>query len=211
MAQHIHLLQILHNLILSSAEDMVQISKDILANLSRHLQHKNETIEFLQLESQLQRNELQEKSDASKSLNHPDDKSFIQTASSVEVVPIQISSKPIIKPWEEIQNNTNRRGLGYVTDDNNLHIPDYSKPIKFVSAVFIAQLTSASYKKFADNQQFMQPKVVDKHNFTQPEVEVQLRCSHYQRNGHMEDRCFDLHHCHHCGKPKHSSKKCRNQ
>ena len=77
---------------------MVQISKETLADLSRHLQKTNETIEFLKLESQLQRNELQEKSDTFKSLNHPDDKSFIQTASSVKVVLVQISSKPIIKP-----------------------------------------------------------------------------------------------------------------
>ena len=79
---------------------MVQINKETLTDLSRHLQKTKETIEFFQLESQLQRNELQEKSDTFKSLNHTDDKSFIQTTSSVEVVPVQISSKPIIKPWE---------------------------------------------------------------------------------------------------------------
>ena len=61
MAQHIQLLKILHNLILSSDEDMVQINKETLADLSRHLQQTNETIEFLQIESQLQKNELQEK------------------------------------------------------------------------------------------------------------------------------------------------------
>ena len=150
MAQHIQLLNILHSLIISSDEDMVHVRKETLVDLSRHLQQTHETIEFLQLESQLQRNELQEKSDTFKSLNHPDDKSFIPTASSVEVVPVQISSKPIIKPWEEIQNNKNRRGLGYVSDDTNLHIPDYSKPIKFVSAGFIAQLPSAGSEKVAD-------------------------------------------------------------
>ena len=70
MEQHIQLLNILHNLIISSDEDMVQVSKETLADLSRHLQQTNETIEFLQLESQLQRNELQKKSDASNYLNH---------------------------------------------------------------------------------------------------------------------------------------------
>ena len=100
MAKHIQLLQVIHDLILSSAEDMVQISKETLVDISRHLQQTNEMIEFLQLESQLQRNELQEKSDASESLNHTDkyDKPIIQTTSSVEVVQVQLSSKPIIKP-----------------------------------------------------------------------------------------------------------------
>ena len=103
---------------------------------------------------------MQEKRDTFKFLNHLDVNSFIQIASSVKVVPVQISSEPIIKPWEEIHNNKNRRGLGYVNDDTNLHIPDYSKPIKFVSAIFLAQLTSASSEKVTDNQQCTQPKVV---------------------------------------------------
>ena len=49
MAQHIQLLNILHSLIISSDEDMVHISKETLADLSRHLQQTKETIEFLQL------------------------------------------------------------------------------------------------------------------------------------------------------------------
>ena len=145
---------------------------------------------------------MQEKSATFKSLNHPDDKSFIPTTSSVEVVhdQLQISSKPIIKPWEEIHNNKNRRGLGYVSDDTHLQIPDYSKPIKFVSAGFLEPLTSAGSEK-----------VVDKQHCTQREVDVQPKCSHCQRTGHMEDQCFDLHPCCHCGKYNHSSAKCRNQ
>jgi hypothetical protein len=49
MAQHIQLLNILHSLIISSDEDMVHISKETLADISRHLQQTHETIEFLQL------------------------------------------------------------------------------------------------------------------------------------------------------------------
>ena len=211
MAQNIQLLKMLHNFILSSDEDMVHASKETLADLSWHLQQTNEIIEFLQLESQLQRNELQEKSDTFKSLNHLDDKSFIQTTSSVEFVPVPISSKPIIKPWEEIQNSKNQRCLGYVNDDTNLHIPDYSKPIKFVSGGFLAPLTSVDSEKVADNQQCTQHKVADKKNSMQPEVEVQPKCSHCQRIGHMEDQCFYLHPFHHSGKPNHSSEKCHNQ
>ena len=130
---------------------------------------------------------MQEKSDTFKSLNHPDDKSFIQPASSVVAVPDPISSKPIIRPWEEIHNNKSRRGLGYVQDDANLHIPDYSKPIQFVSAGFLEQIPSAHSNIVADNQQCMQPKFAKKENSTQPEVEVKLKCSHCQRTGHMED------------------------
>jgi len=106
MATHIQLSQILTNLILSSAGDMVNISKTTFANIK-----------------------LQEKHVASKSFTNPYTAdhltSFIQLASSVEVVPIQFSSKPIIKPWEEIQSNQNQCSLGYVKDNDNLHIPNY--------------------------------------------------------------------------------------
>jgi len=97
---------------------------------------------------------LQEKHVASKSLTNPEianhSTSFIQPASSVEVVPIQLSSKPIIKPWEKIQSNQNRRRLGYEKDENNLHILDYSKPIKFISAGFLDQIQSTSHEKVAN-------------------------------------------------------------
>jgi len=66
MATHIPLSQILNNLILSVAGDMVNISKTTLVDIQVHLQHAHEMIEFRQLESQLQRTELLEKSDASK-------------------------------------------------------------------------------------------------------------------------------------------------
>ena len=219
MVQHIQLLNILHRLIISSDGDMVHINKETLANISRHLRKTHVTIEFLQLDLKLQRIELQEKNDTFKSLNHPDDKSlhnpddksFIQPASSVEVVPDPISSKPIIRPCKEIQNNKNRRGLGYVQDDANLHIPDYSKPIQFVSAGFLEQIPSAHSETVADNQQCMQPKVAEKENSTQPEVEVQSKFSHCQRTDHMEDQCFYLHPCCHCDKPNHSSEKCCKQ
>lgn len=170
--QHIQLSQILNNLILPSAGDMVNINKTTLADIQVHLQHAHEMIEFLQLESQLQRDGLQQKSDvskyfihtdedkdvASKSLNNinivVDSKSPIQPTSSVEEVPdpVQLSSKPIIKPWEELQSNKNRRGLGYIIDDANLHIPDYSRPIKFVSVGFLAQITLVILRKLTTNR-----------------------------------------------------------
>ena len=66
--------------------------------------------------------------------------------------PVQFSSRPIIKPWEEIQSNQNRHGLGYVKDKNNLHIPDYSNPIQFVSVGLLEQITSASSQQLADRR-----------------------------------------------------------
>jgi len=147
---------------------------------------------------------LQAKRVASKSLTNLEiadhSNSFIQPTSSVEVVPVQISSKPIIKPWEELQSNKNRRGLGYDKDEINLHIPDYSKPIKFVSVGFLDQIQSISHEK-----------VVDKHTCMQTEVAVKPKCFHCQRTGHLEDQFFDLHPCHHCGKKNHSSESCYKQ
>ena len=51
---------------------MVKISKETLADISRHIQQTNEEIEFIQLDLKLQRNEFQEKSYASEYLNHTD-------------------------------------------------------------------------------------------------------------------------------------------
>lgn len=215
MVTHIQLSQIINNLMLSSASDMVHINKTTLANIQVHIQHAHETIEFLQLESQLQINELQEKHVASKSLTNPEkadhSTSFIQPASSVEVVPVQLSSKPIIKPWEEIQSNRNRSGLGYVKYNDNLHIPNYSTPIQFVSARVCEQITSASSQQLVDRCQCTQTEVADKQKCTQTQVEDKLKCSHCQRTSHLENQCFDLHPCSHCGKSNHTSEKRYNQ
>jgi hypothetical protein len=45
-------------------------------------------------------------------------------------------SKMIFIPWEELQFNKNRHGLGY-DKGNNFHILDYSKIVQFVSAGFL--------------------------------------------------------------------------
>jgi len=65
MVTHIQLSQVLNNLILLSTGDMVNISKTTLVDIQVHLQHAHEMIEFLQLESQLQRDGLQQKGDVS--------------------------------------------------------------------------------------------------------------------------------------------------
>ena len=94
-------------------------------------------------------------------------------------------SKPIIRPWEEIINNKHRTGLRY-ENDLNFHIPDYSKPIQFVSVGFLHE------------------------NLTSP-VSVKLqsvKCQYFQTVGHMEDQCFYLHPCQHCVTCNHASEKC---
>ena len=42
-------------------------------------------------------------------------------------------SKMFVKPWEELSFKKNQHVLGY-DKGNNFHIPNYSKPIQFVSA-----------------------------------------------------------------------------
>jgi hypothetical protein len=92
-------------------------------------------------------------------------------------------SKPIIRPWEELHFNRNRHGLGY-ENQNNFHIPNYSKPILFVSAGLLQENSTSN----VDDQDF--------------------KCQHCNRVGHMENNCFDLHPCQHCGKHNHSSERC---
>jgi hypothetical protein len=92
-------------------------------------------------------------------------------------------SKPIIRPWEELHFNRNRHGLGY-ENQNSFHIPNYSKPILFVSAGFLQE------------------------NSTSNVEDQDVKCQHCNRVGHMENHCFDLHPCQHCGKHNHSSDRC---
>lgn len=68
MEKNIQFLQVLYNLIISTSEDMVKINKATLFDIKMHSHQAHETIEFLQLESQLQQDELQQMSDAS--FNH---------------------------------------------------------------------------------------------------------------------------------------------
>jgi hypothetical protein len=37
------------------------------------------------------------------------------------------------------------------------------------------------------------------------------KCQHCHRVGHLETQCFDLHPCLHCGKTNHLSEKCRKK
>jgi hypothetical protein len=59
MEQSIELLEFLNNLILSISKDTMKISKATFIDIKRHLHYAHETIEFIQLDSQPQCDELQ--------------------------------------------------------------------------------------------------------------------------------------------------------
>jgi hypothetical protein len=92
-------------------------------------------------------------------------------------------SKKFVRPWEELHFNRNHHGLGY-ENQNSFHIPNYSKPILFVSAGFLQEKSILNVANQND------------------------KCQHCNRVGHMEDQCFDLHPCQNCGKSNHASDKC---
>ena len=62
MAKINEALEFLNDLIHSNVDDVIKMSKDALCNIQNCLQDAQEKIEFLQLESQLQQEELQQKS-----------------------------------------------------------------------------------------------------------------------------------------------------
>ena len=151
----------MHNIIHSTVHDMVKMSKNALFNIQTCLQDAQDKIEFLQLESQLQQDEFQQKSHHSEPVyvqkiekdSHQkkedkvadDSHSVSCTRADVhadtEVQPTLL--KPIIRPWEELVHNKDRTSLGY---DKELffHIMDYSKPIKFHSVGFLYDSSSSA-------------------------------------------------------------------
>jgi len=62
MARITNILESLNTLILCNVDNTIQINKDTLLNIRTYLQNAQEKIEFLQLKSQLQHDELQQKS-----------------------------------------------------------------------------------------------------------------------------------------------------
>ena len=61
MAKINEALVLLNNLIHSNVDDVIKMRKDALCNIQTCLQDAREKIEFLQLETQLQQDELQQK------------------------------------------------------------------------------------------------------------------------------------------------------
>ena len=112
MAKLNDLVQLLSNLMLSIVHNDVQVSKDMLSYIHSCLQNAKRKIEFLELESQLQRDELQKKTCDSEvvfvqnnNLFEPDHRSKNDQRNEVifgENLDIVRSSdvKPIIRLWE---------------------------------------------------------------------------------------------------------------
>ena len=208
MAKINEALELLNNLIHSNVDDMIKMSKDALCNIQSCLQDAHEKIEFLQLESQLQQDELQQKSHHSEpvSVQNIEKDSHQQQVNQVAIdshsVPYTRADlhadatsqlallKPIIRPWEELVHKKHRTGLGY-DKDVSFHIPDYTKPIIFQSAGFLYDSSPALVPDLAPQQQ-----------------QQIVKCQHCDRVGHMKDHCFDLHPCKHCGRHTHSSDRC---
>jgi len=182
------------------------MSKDTLAEMQRCLQHSQAKIEFLQLESQLQQDELQHKRHNSELVQNIETKSDQQQVNNVEVdldhvpnegVDLQKEAeiwhtlpKPIIRPWEALVHNKDKTSVGY-DKDVSFHILVYLKPIQFHSVGFLH-----------DNSPLAVP---DSAPHSQRKVG---KWQHCDRVGHMKDQCFDLHPCEHCHKTTHSSNKC---
>ena len=149
MAKINEALVFLNNLIHSNVDDMIKMSKDALCNIQSCLLDAHEKIEFLQLETQLQQDELHQKS------HHFEPVSFQKIekdSHQQQVSKFAVDShsayvhadaavqpallKPIIRPWEELVHNKHRTGLGY-DKDVSFHILDYTKPIIFQSVEFL--------------------------------------------------------------------------
>ena len=131
-------LKLLNNLILSTVDEMVKINKTSLSNIKICLQNAHENIEFLQLETKLQQEELKQRS-------HHSEPVFVQKIETDSHKAARLHAdaetqsalpKPIIRPWEQLVHNKHRTGLGY-DKDLSFHIPDYAKPIQFQSVRFI--------------------------------------------------------------------------
>jgi len=123
-------LELLNILIHSTVDGMVKIRIDTLSDIKICLQNAHEKIDFLQLESQFQQEELHQNRHHSKpiSVQNIETATHHQQVNIVEVhsdfVPneavvhadAEIQSalpKSIIRPWEELVHNKHRTGLGY--------------------------------------------------------------------------------------------------
>ena len=198
------------------------IDKAIVANIQICLKNVQENIEFLQLETKLQQEELQQWSHHSEpvSVQNNEADSHKQQVNIVQVhsdsVPnkatvvyadaeIQYAlPKPIIRPWEQLVHNKHITGLGY-DKDLSFHIPDYAKPIQFQNVGFIYDSSPALHDSSASAVPDSAPLPQQQQQQQQQQI---VKCQHCDRVGHLKDHCFDLHPCKHCHKTSHSSHRC---
>ena len=153
--------------------------------LESHLHDALETVEFLQIESQVHWDDHNSKqhsksNEAYSGKNLDAMKSHVQARvckSHLHTYVKHVITKTFIRPLEEIVHNKTIIGLWYHRGvlDIFFHIPDFYKPIQFHSTIF---------------QDYIVPKQID-------------QCQHCDRVEHVKDWCFDLHLCGHCGKHDH--------
>src|ERR1700733_5967802 len=151
-------LKLLNILIYSTVDELVKVNKEILFDIQTSLQTAHENIEFLQLETKLQQEELHQWSHLSEpvSVQKIETDSHKQQINNVTVHSNKAAvvnadaetqsalPNPIIRPWEQLVHNKHRTGLGY-DKDLSFHIPDYAKPIQFQSAGFIHDSSHAPH------------------------------------------------------------------
>jgi hypothetical protein len=91
----------------------------------------------------------------------------------------------MIRPWEEINYTKPKKGLGY-DKEVTFHILDYSRLIQFQSVGFLQEVSTSLV----------------------PVQHQHSKCQYCNRLGHMEDQCYDLHHCQHSSKKNNLLNKC---
>ena len=126
------ILELMDNLILSTMDNTVKTIKSFPTNIHSCLQDVHKKIDFLPLESQLQREELEQRNHHSEPVSvqkiETDSHKTTRLHADVEV---QLAlPKHIIRPWEELVHNKKITSLGY-DKDVSFHILDYTKPIIF--------------------------------------------------------------------------------
>ncbi|MCY6488113.1 hypothetical protein, partial [Actinobacillus pleuropneumoniae] len=132
------------------------INKTSLFKIKICLQNAQENIEFLQLETKLQQEELHQNRHHSEPVQNIKTTTHQQQVNNVivhsnkaAVVHADAETQsalpnPIIRPWEQLVHNKHKTGLGY-DKDLSFHIPDYSKPVQFQSAGFIHESSPAPH------------------------------------------------------------------
>ena len=119
------ILEFLKTLIYSSNHETFQISKGSLSEIQTCLQNAQEKIDFLQLESQLQQEELHQNRHHSEPVfvqniettthqQHVNNGTVHSNKAAVVYADAETQSalpKPIIRPWEELVHNKHRTGL----------------------------------------------------------------------------------------------------
>ena len=214
-------LKLLNILIHSTVDEMVKVNKETLFDIQTSLQTAHENIEFLQLETKLQQEELQQWSHHSEpvSVQKIETDSHKQRDYNVTVgsdlIPNKATivhadaetqsalPKPIIRPWEQLVHNKHKTGLGY-DKDLSFHIPDYANPIQFQSAGFIHDSSLAPH----DSSPPAVPDSTPLPHQQQQQKQQFVKCQHCDRVGHLKYHCFDLHPCKPCHKTSHSSNRC---